>query len=70
MFIHQYIIHKTKKELYFQGVSDYYQLTFSAQPFGEIRQSLPLCGVHVDVFSVTDVFIIDNVVVNSFGPCR
>ena len=44
-------------------------LTFFPHPLGEVCESLPLCGVHMDVFSVTDVFIVDNVVVNSLGPC-
>lgn len=46
------------------------QFTFSTQPLGEVSECLPLCGVHVDVFSVADVFIVDDVVVHSLGPCR
>lgn len=46
------------------------QLTFSAEPLGEVGERLPLCGVHVDVLSVADVFIVDDVVVHTFGPCR
>ena len=41
--------------------------TFSAQPLGEIRQRLPLRGVHVDVLSVADVLVVDDVVVNPLG---
>lgn len=37
-------------------------LTLSAQPLGKVSQRLPLSGVHVDVLSVADVFIVDNVV--------
>lgn len=40
--------------------------TFSPQPFGEICESLPLSGVHVDVLSITDVLVVDDVIVNSF----
>lgn len=46
------------------------QLTFSAQPLGEVSESFPLCGVHVDVFPITDVLVVHNVVVHSLGSCR
>lgn len=42
--------------------------TLSAQPLGEVGQSLPLRGVHMDVLPVTDVLIVDDVVVYSLGP--
>lgn len=42
-------------------------LTLSAQPLGKVSQRLPLSGVHVDVLSVADVFIVDNVVVDSLS---
>lgn len=42
-------------------------LTFSAQPLSKISQGLPLSGVHMDVLSVADILIINDVVVNSLS---
>lgn len=44
-------------------------VTFSAKPLGEVCKGLPLGGVHVDVLSVANVLIVDNVVVHTLGPC-
>lgn len=41
--------------------------TLSAQPLGEVGQRFPLSGIHMDVLSVADVLIVDNVVVNSLS---
>lgn len=46
-----------------------WDVTFSAQPLGEVCKRLPLGGVHVDVFSVANILIIDNVVVHALGSC-
>lgn len=43
--------------------------TFSSQPLGEFGERFPTRGVHVDVLPVADVFVVDDVVVHSFGPC-
>lgn len=45
-------------------------LAFSPEPFGEVGESLPLRRVHVNVFPMTDVLIIHDVIVNSLGPCK
>lgn len=47
----------------------YSPLTLPAQPLGEVSESLPLRGVHMDVLPVTDVLVVDNVVVHSLGTC-
>ena len=39
-------------------------LTFSPQPLSKISQCLPLCGIHVDVFSMTDILIVHNIIVD------
>lgn len=44
--------------------------TFSSQPLGEFGERFPTRGVHVDMLPVADVFVVDDVVVHSFGPCR
>ncbi len=48
----------------------YRMLAFSSEPFGEFGESLPLSRVHVNVFPMTDVLIIHNVIVNSLSPCK
>lgn len=46
-----------------------FDVTFAAQPFGEVCKCLPLGGVHVDVLPVADVLVVDDVVVHTLGPC-
>lgn len=46
-----------------------WDVTFSAQPLGEVCKRLPLGGVHVDVLPVANVLIVDNVVMHALGPC-
>lgn len=45
-------------------------LAFFPKPFGEFSEGFPLCGVHVDMFTMADILIVDNVIMNSFGSCR
>lgn len=44
--------------------------TLFPQPLGEFSESLPLGGVHMDMLSVIDVLVIDNVVLHSLGSWR
>ena len=42
-------------------------VTFSANPLDELGQSLPLRRIHMRVVSIGDVFLVDDVRVDSFG---
>ena len=39
--------------------------TFASEPFDKLSQRFPLCSIHVSMFLVLDVFIVDDVTVNA-----
>ena len=42
-------------------------LTFSSQPLDKVSQRFPHGGVHVHVVTVSNVFLVHNVAMNSLG---